>query len=369
MSNRPKVLLLIPHLGGGGAERVFELLARHLPAAKYELHLGLATETPVTARPFAGVVAVHALGAARVRASAPALVRLVRALRPNLILSTMAHLNFLVLALRPLFPRETRILVRQNGTVSAMLADLRSPVFTRLLYRLLYPWADGVVCQSEAMAADLCSATGVSPRRTMVAPNPVVNDAGLATEPWRGAGPHLLAVGRLAPQKGFDLLLEAMARLRPRFPSLELAIAGAGAEEPALRRDVERLGLAKCVRLLGHVDAPSAYYLGANAFVASSRHEGMPNALLEAAAAGIPVVTTPSCAGVVELLRGQPGVWLADATTAESLAEALTEALDTLRPGQRFDHAWVRPYRVENAVAAYEALIDRTLCTRREVFA
>lgn len=361
MPSRPKLLLLIPHLGGGGAERVFELLARHLPARKYELHLGLPTGSRADAATLPSGVAVHCLGARRVRGSAPALLGLVRRLRPNLILSTMAHLNFLVLALRPLFPRGTRVAVRQNGTVSAMLADLRSPGLTRMLYRLLYPRADAVLCQSAPMADDL-RANGVVRGRLVVAPNPVdTAEANAIPVPWPGAGPNLLAVGRLVPQKGFDLLLEAAAHLRLRHPQLSLTIAGAGPEAPDLQSRCERLGLRAAVRFPGHVANPAVYYAGASIFVSSSRQEGMPNALLEAAAAGLPIVATPSSGGLVDLLQGQPGVWLASAVSVGALAAELDRALDALRPGARFEHRWIAPYRLENAIAAYELLIDRLL--------
>ncbi|HUD73563.1 MAG TPA: hypothetical protein VMQ76_00715, partial [Terracidiphilus sp.] len=117
-NSRPKVLLLIPHLGDGGAERVTELLARNLSAEKYELHLGLITQAQADEE-LPSWVHVHALGARRVRGGAFRLFRLVRKLKPDLILSGMFHLNFLVLLLHPFFPPNTRVMVRQNGTVSS----------------------------------------------------------------------------------------------------------------------------------------------------------------------------------------------------------------------------------------------------------
>src|ERR1700677_3671376 len=123
MNRRTSILLLIPHLGGGGAEKVFALLARELSREKYELHLGIVTSSSAPANAPRQDVIIHTLGAARVRYAALPLLGLVRSLKPDVIVSGMFHLNFLVLLLRPLFPRATRILVRQNGTVSASLAQ------------------------------------------------------------------------------------------------------------------------------------------------------------------------------------------------------------------------------------------------------
>jgi glycosyltransferase involved in cell wall biosynthesis len=367
MTMRSTILLLIPHLGGGGAEQVTALWARSLSRERYDVHLGLVTQADCGSMGLPEWVTVHGLGARRVRSSAWSLLRLIRRLRPSLIVSGMAHLNFLVLLLRPLFPRATRVLVRQNSTVSSALAFGDLPRGTRLLYRLLYPFADGVICQTESMAADLVRETGIPPHRIAVVPNPLDVDAirsEAGQSQWTGAGPHLLAVGRLAPVKGFDLLLRALAQVRRHFPRTDLVIAGVGPEEAALRALSGDLGLSEAVRFAGYVRRPAMYFPGATAFVLSSRHEGLPNALLEAAAAGLPIVALPSSGGVVDLLRGQPGIWLAPEISAESLAADLHAALEVLRPNQRFQHVFIEPYQLNRAMTVVQSLIDRTLKVR-----
>ncbi len=369
MTQRTRLLLLIPHLGGGGAEQVTTMLAGNLSREKYDLHLGLITQTKDDVEARLPSVEVHCLAAHRVRSGAFRLLRLVWRLRPEVILSGMAHLNFLVLLLRPLFPPRTRVLVRQNGTVSSQLASGALPAGTSLMYRLLYRRADRVICQSTAMAEDLCKQIGISAKRLAVLPNPVDLDGirsatSGARNLWSGPGPHLMAVGRLSREKGFDLLLQAMATLKTRFPTADLAIAGAGPEEAALRAQCQGLGLDSAVRFPGHLHAPAEYFPGASLFVVSSRHEGLPNALLEAAAGGMPIAALPASEGMVNLLSGKPGVWLASEISASALADSLIAALGTLQPGERFPHAWIEEFRLERAVQAYEDLID---VTRRQV--
>jgi glycosyltransferase involved in cell wall biosynthesis len=370
MNRRIRVLLLIPHLGGGGAERVFVLLARGLSREKYELHLGTVTSGGASADALPPHVTIHKLGATRVRNAAIRLLRLVRRLKPDVIVSGMFHLNFLVLLLRPLFPRATRVLVRQNGTVSASLAQDALPVYTRLLYRLLYRRADCVICQTAAMAADLARELAMDEDRMAILHNPLDVDAihaAVERSPNKraGPGPHLLAVGRLSREKGFDLLLEAFQLVRESFPAAALLIAGAGSEEAALRAQCRALGLEGGVRFAGHVEQPAEYFSGASLFVLSSRHEGMPNALLEAAAAGLPLVALPASDGVANLLRGHPGAWLAPQVSAAALGTTLLQALAELQPGQRFSHAFIEPFRMDQATRAYEELIDATIRERQ----
>jgi glycosyltransferase involved in cell wall biosynthesis len=373
MVQRPKVLLVIPHLGGGGAERVTALLARSLSRQKYELHLCMVTDSSAGGEPPPAGVAVYALGASRVCSGALPLLRLVWRLKPDVILSSMYHLNFLVLLLRPFFPQATRVLVRQNGTVSSALAaegrPRNSDLLTGFLYRALYARADGVICQTKAMAEDLARELGIEEKRLTVLPNPVEIDAirdavildAVQQLQWRGAGPHLLAVGRLSREKGFDLLLRALAGVRTQFPEADLVIAGVGPEEARLKTERHALGLDSAARLVGYSPRPWEYFLGATLFVLPSRHEGLPNALLEAAAGGVPIVALPASGGVVDLLRNQPGTWLATEISSDALAASLRTALLALRPGERFTHVFVDQFRIDRATAAYERLIDATL--------
>jgi len=375
MAQRTRVLLLIPHLGGGGAERVTESLARNLSQERFEIHLGLVTQETSDEGSLPSWVTVHALGERRVRNAAVSLLRLVRTIKPDVILSSMAHLNFLVLLLRPFVGGRTAVLVRQNGTVSAALASRALPAYTRLAYRLLYRRADHVICQTEAMAADLAQLTGVPQEKLAVLPNPVdlgeirttakeMPEHKEAPEHLPGPGPHLLGVGRLAREKGFDLLINAIASVRRQFPDADLTLVGAGREEHSLRELTAELGLKHAVRFAGHMDRPAKLFAGASVFVLSSRHEGMPNALLEAAAAGLPLVAMPASGGVTDLLRNQPGVWLSHNISADALATSLLSALPALRPGERFRHAFVDQFSLQCAIPAYQALIDKALQER-----
>ncbi len=371
MKKLPCVLLLVPHLGGGGAERVTLLLARELCAERYVVHLGLVTERHLRHQfDVPASTHVHPLGANRVRGGVLKILLLIWKVRPQIILSNMAHLNFMVLLLRPLFPHGTRVIVRQNGTVSAMLQGDSFPRQKRLLYRTLYQHAEKVICQTNAMADDLERLAPKLKGQIVVLANPVDVEnvraaARNAQSHWGGPGPHILAVGRLSFEKGLDLLLRAMAEVKKEFPAANLAIAGSGPEEASLKELCSNLSLNEDVHFLGAVPVPVEHFPGATVFVVASRHEGMPNALLEAAAAGLPIVATPASEGLVDLLNGKDGVWLAESTTAEALSAALRRAFRILKPGQRFPHLWMENFRMENAISAYEQLLDETLEKKR----
>jgi glycosyltransferase involved in cell wall biosynthesis len=357
----------VPHLGLGGAQHVIATLARNLDKSKYEVHLGLVTQSSLEVPDLPPSVTVHCLGATRTRYSTIRLISLVHRIRPAVILSGMAHLNLLVLLLRPVFPRSPRIIVRQNGSVSAAIKAMGPYTLSRFLFGFGYRRADAIICQTHFTAEELRATLRLGRNQTIVLPNPVDIEsirACTSSREQRGAEscePCLLAAGRLVPEKGFDLLIESFAQLKPDFPSLRLLISGSGPCLPALKAQCESLGVADQVDFPGTVAQPAQYFSHALAFVLSSRRDEMPNALLEAAAGGLPIVSTPASRGVSDLLRDQPGVWLAASISVDSLTHALRSALVATASQRRFNHQWIKPFVLKTAIAAYEAVTDKAL--------
>ena len=136
------------------------------------------------------------------------------------------------------------------------------------------------------------------------------------------AGPLLLAAGRLHRNKGFDVLLQALARL----PDATLWLAGSGQEEDALRAMATQLGVTGRVRFLGWRNDVTALMASVDVFVCPSRHEGLGSIVLEAWAHGCPIVATAS-QGPAELIRaGETGL-LTPLDRVDALADALRDLL------------------------------------------
>jgi glycosyltransferase involved in cell wall biosynthesis len=171
----------------------------------------------------------------------------------------------------------------------------------------------------------------------------------------------LLAVGRLSQEKGFDLLLESFASLRIKFRGAKLTIVGTGPESGALTEFCGSVQLGEHVRFWGYDSHPERFFPGATLFVLPSRREGLPNALLEAAAGGLPLVALPACEGITDLLAGKDGAWMGTEVSSLALTHALLAALASIRPGQRFAHRWVEQFRMDCAIGGYERLIDEML--------
>ncbi|WOB09437.1 glycosyltransferase family 4 protein [Piscinibacter gummiphilus] len=333
MSRPLRVLLLCDRLDiSGGVERFVCALANHLSREGMDVAVGsVATPRDAVRYPLAPAVRVLAgAGAwrqheARSRAGRAwqllrsqwrigrVLSRLIRDDRPDVVL-----LNGLTTACSTLLfsgRYAPRIVCCDHNHFAA-----RSRLWQRLRERL-YPKVAAVVSLTQADAPRF---RAINPRTEVI-----YNCSTLqADAPALPAQPVVLAVGRHVAQKGFDLLLRAWVEVVRRLPEARLRIVGDGplrAEHEAL---AAQLGLAGRIEWLAPTPQIERLYREAAVFVLSSRYEGMPLALLEAQALGVPAVAFDCPTGPAEILGDDTGR-LVPAEDTAGLAAALTELLSS----------------------------------------
>ena len=332
-----RISLVVPTLGGGGAERVMVTLARAFAERGYRVDLVVGTASgalrPLVEEP----VRLVDLGTSRVRSTLVPLVRYLRSARPTSILSTHSHMNVAVVAARRLAGIRTRVVVREASTPSVNLPSQGTQGFRPMmrLVRWAYSAADGVVAVSRGVAQDLVTSVGVDPDRVVVIGNPVLRRELLESarepleHPWfvPSAPPVILGVGRLTPAKDFATLIRAFSLVTKERPA-HLLILGEGDERPQLEAVVADLGLRDHILLPGFVPNPYAYMARAGVFALSSAWEGLPGALIEAMACGCPVVSTDCPSGPSEILRGGTLGPLVPVGDSQALAGAIVQVLD-----------------------------------------
>ena len=340
-------------------------LAGRLDRSRFEPHLAVLEKAGPYLEEAPRDLPLHDLGTRRVRRAALAVTRLVRSLGPQAVLSTLGELNLMLILTKPFWPGGVRLLVRESTLASAWLAqDVRRPRLLAALFRCLYPRADAIICPSDAVLRDLSESFRVPRDKLARIYNPLDVDrirrlACVQQSPHAGAGPHLVSAGRLAPVKGFDLLIRAMAEVVKVFPSADLAIVGEGPLEVELRTLARRLGLAERVHFPAFQANPYPWLKHADLFVLSSHYEGLPNAALEALALGTPVVARDCPGGVREILAGCPLGRLVSGDGAQALAEGIVHALGTgLRESDSPDlEGLLDRFRLERVVRQYEDLL------------
>lgn len=239
--------------------------------------------------------------------------RYVRTERPDIVLSMLPMANVVA------------VFGSMGLQIPVVISERNDPAIQRLrfdwewLRRRTYRWADAITANSEAAIREIGRV--VPDKHLERIPNAVYVPKQVV--PFQADRPYFLAIGRLNRQKAFDVLIAAFSRISNQLPEWDLRIVGEGPERGCLVRQIEALKLSGRVVLHGAVNDPFSYYAGAKVFVLPSRHEGVPNAMLEAMAARLPVIVSDASSGPLEYVRhGESGLVVKSEDSA-MLAESM----------------------------------------------
>lgn len=304
------------------------------------------------------------LGASHVTTALPALIAYLRDQRPRVLLTDKDRVNRTALLGKRLAGVATRVAVRIGTTVSVNLARRGGwdRACQRLSMRRLYPWANVILLPSKGAAEDFLDFSGLPKSKVAVVPSPIVTAdlrskvGAVAPHPWLQPGqpPVILGVGELCSRKDFATLIRAFAKLRQRR-RCRLIILGEGRQRPYLEKLVNELGVESSVGMPGFHD-PFPWLGRSAVFASTSRCEGLPVALIEALALGIPAVAADCPSGPREILDGGRYGPLVPVGDANQLAQAMDRLLADPLPPAALRQA-VKGFTLENSVRAYRAAL------------
>jgi glycosyltransferase involved in cell wall biosynthesis len=241
--------------------------------------------------------------------------------------------------------------------------DLPAPMrwAYHLWLRVQAPVLDAIVAMAEPARAEVETVMRVPPscvtvinnaslRMTELAQFAAARDAATRDH----AGRHFLAVGRLAGQKNFALLLRAFALMRR--PDDHLTLIGEGGQRTALERLVRELGLSGHVTMPGHINPLHDAFARADAFVLSSDYEGLGVVVVEALAAGVPIVATVCCVNMA-MLVDEAGI-IIPIKDVDALATAMDRIVDVVIDTTQM-RARAASFAVESVAPAWLTLFAR----------
>ena len=302
-----KVLFVLPALTAGGAERVMITLMNGLDRRRFSPEfLTLNNDGPLKSI-IDPSIPFHSLLNVRVSRSLFQLFRKLKQIKPDIVISTMAHMNFGLLLLKPFFPK-TKFIVREAVTPDFILQEHPNlSLVLKTAYRQLYKHADLVISPAQIIIDGFKADLQMRCDNHVVLPNPVDMGKIRASEgaeydfaPERHNTVHFISAGRLHTQKGFDQLIKALPSLNAPY-DWQLTILGEGSEREALETLIAKYNLGGNVLMPGLKENPWPYFTQADCFLMPSRSEGLPNVILEALACGIPSIATKQSGGIAEI--------------------------------------------------------------------
>ena len=302
------LVTILPRFSSGGAERVTLNILNGLSNRGMKVSvLCLDSDGPLR-KQLNPNVEVVSLNTKSLRRSVFMICKQIRRIQPAFLFTSLGYINVAVMLMKPFFPGRMRIILREANLPSMSLPRAKYSFLMRIAYFLLYRFSHVLICSSERMRREFVHTYKVPPSRAKLLPNPVdqswLRSRSRAADVVVTSRRRFIAMGRLVPQKGFDNLLRMFAQLRA--DDSELVILGEGPDESRLKELADRLGISGRVMFLGYIDNPWAWIISSDAFLMPSRWEGMPNAVLESLAVGVPVIASPESGGILEVAESSP---------------------------------------------------------------
>lgn len=354
-----KISVVTPRFAISGVPLGQIRFARALARAGHDVELVIGCVNPGCHLPSFSDVKVTVLSQGRVIRMMGFLLSHLRDRRPDVVFTAEDHLNAVTLFAAMLCRSGAKISCSSRVTPFDTYSNVpfTKRWFLRGVMRMAMRRADALTCVSEDMVEQYKTVFG--PTRHVCVYN-IVGDASApdrinepVDEPWfiDGGAPVLVAAGSLAPWKGFDDLIRALAELR-RTREARLIILGDGPVRRNLEDLVRGLGLVAVVKLPGYVENPLKYFSRANVFVLSSHVEGLPNVLVEAMMCGCTPVATDCPTGPREVLHSGKYGYLVPMKDPAAMAAAIATALENPIARERLLEA-VQPFTEERVLARH----------------
>ncbi|MFN0192924.1 MAG: glycosyltransferase family 4 protein [Aestuariivirga sp.] len=361
-----RIVFVQAGLTAGGAEKVVNVLARHNAGLGNEVFVIAFSGSPGQSY-FAYPDSVRIItmegeperthGRLRSAFARTAwLARQFRALKPDVAVSFLTKTNVMSMAAGLVTGVPVVISERNNPTKRAA-----SPLWLRAI-NVFGRQATAIVMQTDASQQILASALR---KKAVVIPNPAVLPEGVTFS--SGDGQRIVAVGRLEPQKGFDLLIRAFAQVGKDLSKASLTIFGEGPDLADLQALAQELDIADRLNFAGLSATPGMWLAEGDIFVLSSRFEGFPNVLVEALAGGLASIAFDCPWGPSDIIMSGENGLLVPQENVPALAQAIRKLLTD--PDLRLKLAKAGPptatrFSLDSVLAKWDFVIKKATAGR-----
>lgn len=330
-----KVLFILPSLSSGGAEKVTINILNHISKDKFTVNLLIINNIgPFKDLIFDNNINIINLNKKHARTSYFKLVKIINTIKPDIVFSTLQHVNILLLIFKRLYKSKPKLIIREANTPSQFMGNLN--LFKKKLFLFLlktqYKKADLIIAQCNEMRDDIISTYKLNNVDNVITIyNPIdvkfIKNKSTDFNPFNHNYVNIVSIGRLTYQKGFDILLKSISIVRELYPNVFLTIVGDGELRNYLIRLSNDLNIQNSVNFVGFQNNPYPYIKYSDLYVLSSRWEGFPNTLLEAITLNKKVVSTNCKSGTFEILNDYENGIIVKTDDPVSLAEGIISSI------------------------------------------
>lgn len=323
---KKKILFVLPSLVAGGAERVISFVAQNISVEQFDATLVIISSSTPKAYKINETLKTVYLNKRRVLSSIPALCKIISKDKPDIVLSSISHLNIVMALISP-FYRRTKFIARE-ATVAGKRTETKSlkNSLNTWLIKMVYPMLDRIICQSADMKKDLIDTFGISDRKMVIINNPITfSDFPISVkEPINYNKPiAYITVGRLVKVKGHVRIIQILSELPFDFT---YTIIGDGPLKKEIFQTIDSLGLNEKVTHIPYTQEVYKYLINSDIFLQGSYVEGFPNATLESCTVGTPVIAFNAPGGTKEIIENGINGFIVD--HEQEFAKRLNERYD-----------------------------------------
>ena len=352
-SNRIKITFVIPSLAAGGAERILSFVAKNLSKSQFDTTLLVIGHETDTVYDVTGLNVIY-LNRSRVMKSLFSIVNYLKNEKPQIVLSSIYHLNVTMAFLSYLF-KKTKFIAREANVLSVLethATDNRLSL-SKSLIRKAYQKVDCLICQSKDMQQDMIKNYGVALDRTVLINNPITHEVEPKREARQSAGMlQIITVGRLSKEKGHDRIIEVLSKLEIPF---HYNLIGNGPEQENVTKLIQSKSLEDQVTYTNYTSDVESFLRKSDIFLQGSYSEGFPNALIESCVVGTPIVAFKAPGGIDEIIETGKNGYIVE--SIEDCVDQLTALFEnfTFHP-KEVNKIVVERFNSKKIISQYENL-------------
>ncbi len=359
---RKKLLLIIPNLECGGAQRFFVNFTNTLNKDKYNIHLVIFnTRKSVFLSQLRNDIKITILNVSRVRYGLSHLYKIIKFFQPEIIFSTLAQVNIPLGFFKKYFFPNIKFVAREANLVSHNIFRYRINILWSFMYKKSYNYFDKIVCISNVQSKDLIDNYNIQPSKIKVIYNPILinknnfidNDKYIESYFRNENRTNFVAVGSLSYQKGFERLIMSFNKIKNL--NFNLFLVGEGPYKKKLIKLIDKYNLKNKIFLIGYSKNPYLWIKKSDYFVISSLYEGLCTSMVESICLRTPVLAYPMNGIANELLSKIDGCHYIE---KDSIIEFSNLLKRKINHKYRLDNKYCSKFNPKKINFSYENLFD-----------